>query len=217
MDALKVTPSMPNYMDMHDASAISDRQHGSGHPRAAGGVGLSDDAQTWLRPAGRSHPHPDQGCTAWPGLPVSWEQAVLAAALSAGPDVVVSHTTAAAVWNLRHSDRHRAGIHITVERQIRDRGRQRPPYPAHRSQSGRRPGAMPVTTVERTIIDLAGTLPATAAGSMCRRRHPAATCSVSSDSGRLVAQAAAPARAAPATAGAPGLRRPDPRLPARRQ
>jgi hypothetical protein len=39
------------------------------------------------------------------GAPQTWEQAVLAAALAAGRGAVISHATAAAVWNLRHSER----------------------------------------------------------------------------------------------------------------
>ncbi|MDQ1369498.1 MAG: hypothetical protein QOF20_1851 [Acidimicrobiaceae bacterium] len=97
------------------------------------------------------------------GAAVSWEQTVLAAALSAGPDVVVSHTTAAAVWGLRHSDRHRAGIHLTCERQIRIRG-----ATGHRTRLTAAERAVshsiPVTTVERTIVDLAGTLSVTQLG-----------------------------------------------------
>lgn len=39
------------------------------------------------------------------GAPVTWEQALLAAVLSVGRGAVISYTTAAAVWNLRHSNR----------------------------------------------------------------------------------------------------------------
>ncbi|MDQ6946584.1 MAG: hypothetical protein M3256_10000 [Actinomycetota bacterium] len=97
------------------------------------------------------------------GAPISWEQAVLAAVLSAGHDAVASHATAAAVWNLRHSDRQRAGIHLTSGRQVRIAG-----VTAHRIRlsDGERTdsGCIPVTTPERTIIDLAGTLSPTQLG-----------------------------------------------------
>ncbi|MDQ1392811.1 MAG: hypothetical protein QOF30_1788 [Acidimicrobiaceae bacterium] len=97
------------------------------------------------------------------GAPVTWEQAVLAVALSAGPDVVISHTTAAAVWDLRHSDRHRAGIHVSGERRIRIHGvtgHQIPVSKAERTVTR----SIPVTTVERTIVDLAGSLTVTQLG-----------------------------------------------------
>jgi hypothetical protein len=93
------------------------------------------------------------------GTPISWEQAVLAAALSAGRGAVISHTTAAAVWNLRFSDRQTAGMHLTADRQIRMTG-----VTGHRirlsSDERTFTGAIPVTTPERTVIDLAGGLSA---------------------------------------------------------
>jgi very-short-patch-repair endonuclease len=88
------------------------------------------------------------------GARVTWEQTVLAVALSAGGAAVISDTTAAAVWNLRHSDRNATGLHVTDTRQIR-----RPGVVSHRRRLS--PGertvfqAIPVTTPERTIIDLA--------------------------------------------------------------
>jgi very-short-patch-repair endonuclease len=88
---------------------------------------------------------------------MTWEQAVLAAVLSAGPDVRASVTTAAAVHDLKYSDRYRAGIHLTSERYIRLKG-----VTSHRGRLTPAERAVchgiPVTSVERTIIDLAGTL-----------------------------------------------------------
>ncbi len=91
------------------------------------------------------------------GAPVTWEQAVLAAVLSAGGDAVISHATAAAVLSLRFSDRQRAGIHMTGERRIRLKG-----VTAHqiRLRAAERSvhRGIPITSVERTILDLAGSL-----------------------------------------------------------
>ncbi len=88
------------------------------------------------------------------GAPKSWEQTVLAAALSAGEGAVVSHTTAAALWSLRHSDRYRAGIHLTCERQVRLKG-----VISHRAQLLAADHTVsqfiPITTQERTIVDWA--------------------------------------------------------------
>ncbi len=91
------------------------------------------------------------------GAPIVWEQAVMAATLGARAPVVVSHTTAAALWQFRHSDRHSAGIHVTADRLVQLKG--------VRSHQGRiTPDertlcrGIPITTPERTIMDLAGTL-----------------------------------------------------------
>jgi very-short-patch-repair endonuclease len=82
---------------------------------------------------------------------------VLAAALSAGDGFVVSHATAAVIWNLRHSDKDWAGLHVSGDRRVRIIG-----VTAHRvgltSDERDSCGLVPVTSVERTIADLAGTL-----------------------------------------------------------
>ncbi len=91
------------------------------------------------------------------GAPISWEQAVLAAVLSAGHSAVASHATAAAVWNLRHSDRYCGTIHLSDDRLVRLEG-----VTAHRvrlaADERTTANSIPVTTPERTIIDLANTL-----------------------------------------------------------
>lgn len=91
------------------------------------------------------------------GAPIVWEQAVLAAVLGARSNTVASHTTAAAVWHLRHVDRHSAGLHLTGERRVQLKG-----VIAHvgRITDDERTihRGIPVTTPERTIMDLAGTL-----------------------------------------------------------
>lgn len=91
------------------------------------------------------------------GTPITWEQVVLAAALAAGEPSVISHSTAAAVWDLKHSDRHTAGIHVTADRLVRAEG-----VTGHRSKLTDRERtihrSIPVTVPERTIVDLAGVL-----------------------------------------------------------
>jgi very-short-patch-repair endonuclease len=91
------------------------------------------------------------------GAPVVWEQAVLAAILGACCRAVISHATAAAVWQLLYSDRHTAGIHITAERPVRLKG-----VTTHHGRISdeecTRHRGIPVTTPERTIMDLAGVL-----------------------------------------------------------
>jgi hypothetical protein len=89
------------------------------------------------------------------GAPITWNQAIRAACLAGGADAVVSHTTAAAVWGFRHSDRHGGDLHLTAHHQLR-----LPGVSSHTICLG--PGdttvhnGIPVTTAERTIIDLAG-------------------------------------------------------------
>ncbi|MDQ6947238.1 MAG: type IV toxin-antitoxin system AbiEi family antitoxin domain-containing protein, partial [Actinomycetota bacterium] len=91
------------------------------------------------------------------GGPVTWIQAIHAAALAAGADAVVSHETAAACWQFRHADRYRGQLHLTAHHQVR-----LPGVIGHTIALG--PGdttlhdGVPITTPERTIVDLAGTL-----------------------------------------------------------
>ena len=92
-----------------------------------------------------------------PGVPASWEASVLAAVLAAGPQAVVSHLTAAHLWQLFDGPQPepvRPCIHITApwrhhlagvklhRRRLDDRERTR-----YRS--------IPVTTAARTLFDLA--------------------------------------------------------------
>jgi len=82
---------------------------------------------------------------------------VLAAAMAAGDRAVVSHTTAAAVWDLRHSDRGTAGLHLTAPNQTRRGG-----VTGHRCRLAAAERTVhrniPVTTPERTVVDLAAAL-----------------------------------------------------------
>jgi hypothetical protein len=78
----------------------------------------------------------------------------MAAALAAGPSAVLSHRTAAAVWQLKPSEH----LEVTAPTE-----RRRPGIRMHRSSL--LPDEMtavrgiPVTTVPRTVLDLAGVLP----------------------------------------------------------
>ena len=91
------------------------------------------------------------------GAPIVWEQAIMAVVLSTRPPIFISHTTSAALRALRHSDRYAAGIHLTSERQVRLSG-----VTAHRCKLAADEctqfRGIPVTTPERTIMDLAGIL-----------------------------------------------------------
>jgi REase_MTES_1575 len=77
----------------------------------------------------------------------------MAAVLAAGPGAVLSHRSAAALWGLRHT--RRARIEVTVPRSLRPR----PGIQVHRGHLlDDEVGAVhriPVTTVSRTLLDLA--------------------------------------------------------------
>ena len=86
--------------------------------------------------------------------PVSWEQCILAAALSAGNESRVSFTTSSALLMLRHSNRDGAGIHLSGTRRTRLSGITFHFAELTEDETTTR-GAIPLTTAERTIIDLA--------------------------------------------------------------
>jgi hypothetical protein len=94
------------------------------------------------------------------GVAPTWQQSALAAVLAAGPGAVASHATAAALWDLQAVDRHPSGpLHVTAPRRIRMTGvsahRQLLPPGFLRTRRG-----IPVTSAERTIFDLSGSLAA---------------------------------------------------------
>lgn len=97
------------------------------------------------------------------GGPVTWIQSTHAAVLAARADAVISHTTAAALWELRHVDRDSCGLHVTATRQVRLMG-----VTCHRGSLGPKEKTVylgvPVTSPERTLIDLAGALSVTQLG-----------------------------------------------------
>lgn len=128
----------------------AERHHGLITRRAAMAGGYSDhDIRGHLRTQRWEAIHP--GVYRVVGSQPTWEQALFAAVLKAGPAAVASHTSAARLWGLRlwRAD---DPIELTV------------PYAScvegqHRSQvlfdadQGRRE-RIPVTTVARTIVDL---------------------------------------------------------------
>ena len=87
--------------------------------------------------------------------PVSDDARWIAAVLACGPGAVLSHRSAAELWGLVEPDG--GDIHVTVLG-----ARRHPGIHAHRGTLGRhqrtRLGQVPVTTVPRTIVDLAGVL-----------------------------------------------------------
>jgi hypothetical protein len=91
------------------------------------------------------------------GTPKSWEQTALAACLDAGPGALVSHRSAAVIWQLGLN----AGdvVEVTVP-YARRGGHGGTKVVVHRSRSltkddGTLVGRVPVTRVARTLVDLA--------------------------------------------------------------
>lgn len=85
------------------------------------------------------------------GAPPSWEQALMAAVLHAGPGALVSHRAAAALWKLDGVESRL--VEIATPRRLRAEG-----VLAHQTSRSRlRPsviGPIPVTDVPRTLLDL---------------------------------------------------------------
>ena len=81
----------------------------------------------------------------------------MAAVLAAGPGAVLSHRSAAALWGVRRTSR--SGVEVTARRRVRKRR-------GIESHRGNLPtdevtlaDGLPVTTVSRTLLDLASVLP----------------------------------------------------------
>jgi hypothetical protein len=96
------------------------------------------------------------------GAPVTWAQTVLAAVLASGPGAAASHTTAARIWDLKAVG-DREVVHVTARRQIRLDGIRSHIVPLSARERIRLNG-IPITTAERTVLDLAGMLPVTELG-----------------------------------------------------
>ena len=89
-----------------------------------------------------------------PGAPSSWHRSLMAATLAWGPGSAVSHRAAAALWSL-------PGFETGIVELVVQRTRRRDiPGVVHRPRDVlpgdlTRLGAVPVTTVTRTLVDLA--------------------------------------------------------------
>jgi hypothetical protein len=98
------------------------------------------------------------------GAPIPWDTWVMAGCLRAAPGAAAAASTAARLWGL--IDQKPSAIEIATTRNIRDVNPkpERPEFSFHRV--GRLPpdqivsvGVIPITTVERTLLDVCGTTP----------------------------------------------------------
>lgn len=92
------------------------------------------------------------------GAPTTWEQLLLAGVLGLGPDAVVSHRSAAALWEL--DGMHPNAVELTVPRSNRNRLAVGRVHSSLHLPPGdlARVGRFPATNPTRTIIDLARSL-----------------------------------------------------------
>jgi very-short-patch-repair endonuclease len=151
---------------MHDKSPVRERrlvelatrQHGRVTRAQLLALGFGRGAIHHRVEAGRLHAE-HAGVYAVGHMATNAESREMAAVLACGPGAVVSHWTAAARWRLLRPSR--GPIHVTVEgdrrnqRGIRAHGTKE----LHPHDRSRRDG-IPVTSVARTLLDLAAVAPA---------------------------------------------------------
>jgi very-short-patch-repair endonuclease len=138
-------------------AAIAARQHGVVSLRQLVAMGLGAGAIKHRIALGRLHPL-YRGVYAVGHRSLRREAWWVAAVLAAGPDAVLSHRSAAALWAMRHSGR--TTVEVTAPRKLKPRAG----LEAHRialppDEVTVRDG-IPVTTPARTLFDLAAVVPA---------------------------------------------------------
>jgi Protein of unknown function (DUF559) len=129
-------------------------QHGVVARRQLVALGLSGDAIDRRLRLGRLHPI-HRGVFAVGHSVLSREAAWMAAVLAAGPEAVLSHRSAAALWGIRDTSRANVDV-IAPRRLVRPRiDSHRITLPADETTTER---GIRVTTVTRTLLDLAEVL-----------------------------------------------------------
>lgn len=100
------------------------------------------------------------------GTQPSWRASALAAVLAAGDGAVLSHRSAGALWGFLDYRSEVGPLEVTSERQLRVRGARGHRHRLAATEVTTRFG-IPVTTAERTLLDLAQSVPARQLGSLC--------------------------------------------------
>jgi predicted transcriptional regulator of viral defense system len=132
---------------------VAARQHGVVTVAQMRALGFTYNAINHRTRAGRLH-RVRHGVYAVGHSNVSWEGRNLAAVLATGPGAVLSHLSAAVLWGLL-AERH-SRVAVTVDRRVRSRPGIRVHAVRHLDAAERtREAGIPVTTVARTLIDLA--------------------------------------------------------------
>lgn len=144
----------------NQVSTLADRQHGAFSKAQARGAGLTEAAIQHRLRAGRWELL-GPGVYRLPGAPRTWEQRLMAATLAAGPGAVASHRSAAALLGIPGFSQV-GRLELTTPR---DRRRRRTDTTVHRAlvlpatHIGVVKG-VPCTRPARTLVDLAGVVPA---------------------------------------------------------
>jgi predicted transcriptional regulator of viral defense system len=135
---------------------LAERQHGVVARRQLLATGAREEAIEVRLEAHRLH-RLHRGVYAVGHRVVSREGRWMAAVLFVGPDAVLSHRSAATLWGIRgHSPR---AIEVTAPTKSRSRGSIQRHFAALPADEVMEREGMPVTTVPRTLFDLATVLP----------------------------------------------------------
>lgn len=136
-------------------AAIAERQHGViGHSQLLA-LGLSRKMIHLRVRAGRLH-RIHQGVYAVGHRRLSQRGRYMAAVLSGGEDAVLSHRSAAALWDILPA---RGRIHVTTPRTLRERDGVRFHCGGLRTDETTEHDGIPTTTVARTLLDIAASEP----------------------------------------------------------
>ena len=146
------------FRGMDDVNAVAERQHGVVTLAQVTALGLSEPTVLYRLRTGRWEVMAD-GVYRVGGSRRTWEQAVMALTLAAGPDAAASHRSAAALLGIP-GFRRRGAPEATTPRPRRHR---RTDALVHRSrvlpaEHLTEIDGIPTTRVARTLIDLAGVL-----------------------------------------------------------
>jgi very-short-patch-repair endonuclease len=131
---------------------LAERQHGVVSRQQLLGFGVTEEAVEVRLEAGRLH-RLHRGVYAVGHRVLSRERRWMAAVLFCGTDAVLSHRSAAALWSIRPSSS--AAIDVTVPTKSRSRGNVRRHFGVLPADEVTVERGIPVTTVPRTIFDLA--------------------------------------------------------------
>jgi predicted transcriptional regulator of viral defense system len=154
-DVRKERPAERAKFDARGLAELAAQQHGVISRRQLARCGLSGSSVSRWVASGRLHPvYPHVYALGHAAL--SLEGRLIAALLYAGPGAALSHTTAAWRWSLIEAEPRL--IHLTVPGRRRSRTKIR----IHHSRDPEitECRGMPVTTVARTLVDIAAALPA---------------------------------------------------------
>jgi predicted transcriptional regulator of viral defense system len=150
-----VAPAHRAYRDAVGVAELAARQHGVVSRAQLIDCGVSGSAiARWVATSRLHRVHPRVYAVGHSAL--SLDGRLVAALLYAGPQALLSHTTAGWVWSLIDAAPKR--IHVTVPGRRRSLPAVRLHHSRHAETAHHRD--LPVTTVARTLLDLAAVLPA---------------------------------------------------------